>query len=649
VSFASVVNWRTAIGVGAVLLLVGFSAPPAAELIQNVNRHRLINSDEYKAQHGKWETITLPGDHKINAVHAALLPSGRILLIAGSGNDKESFEAGQFSTVVYDPSDGYIKQVKTPEDMFCAGHAHLAGGNLLVAGGTQGYEKAAKDVTNAGGYVTIRNETPGKSFVVPKGTTLTGLASGRQYRSDSEVVVPAATVNPRTRKVAPTDRNVFVEAVIAGAAGVSLKGEAYRVELAGLSPADRRNLHGFAPKMTLEKKEYQGTRYSYEFNPVTEEYERVGDMNYARWYPTLTTLPNGTVLALSGLDNSGRILDGQNEIYDPKTKQWTERGGLKRFFPTYPAVFQTARDDVLFFAGPSTGWGPAESGREPGLWNLKNNTFAPVPGLRDPDQLETGSSTWIGPVNDQRLVVVGGGGIGNSPLSTERIDVIDLKNPAPRFEPFGELADGTRYPSLVPLPSGDVFITGGSRDYRGGGDSDLLKSYVLTAGGQLTAMADPGVGRNYHSSAILLPNGQILTMGSDPLFSDKANSLPGEFEQRLEIYTPSYLFRPDGKSVSRIEVSDGPAALPLGGSGVVTLDPGSEGATIASARLVLPAATTHVTDTNQRVVDVGFVQDRDKVTVTLPTERALLPKGSYMLFFNDTAGVPSIAKWVQVE
>ena len=44
----------------------------------------------------------------------------------------------------------------------------------------------------------------------------------------------------------------------------------------------------------------------------------------------------------------------------------------------------------------------------------------------DPDLLETAGSAWVGPVQDQKVAVVGGGGVGESPRSTARIDVVDL-------------------------------------------------------------------------------------------------------------------------------------------------------------------------------------------------------------------------------
>lgn len=630
---------------------------PTGYFVNNVVKewqyNLLINSAEYKAQYGKWDVIDLPDDLTINAIHTAMLPSGKVLLVAGSGNNRSNFEAGTFQTIVYDPVTSAVKFVNTPEDLFCGGHAFLPDGNLLIAGGTQSYEIQAPDVTVAGGYVTIRNENPIREFTLPKGTLFTGVDSGKTYRSDSEVTIPRADKNS-DGYVTASERNVFVEATEPGDWGVWNETSQYAID--GYTGVDADGMHSFATKMSMDKKEYQGIRSTYEFDPYAEAYVRVGDMHYARWYPTTTTLPDGRVMVLSGLDGAGKILEGQNEIYDPATGQWTEVPDLKRYFPTYPSVFQTADPNRMFFSGPSTGWGNRDEGRDPGFWNLGDNSFSIVPGLRDPDMLETGGSMWLGAVNDQRLVVVGGGGVGDSDRSTDRIDIIDLSEPNPQFTPLGKLDKPTRYPTLVTQPTGSLFVTGGATDYRGRGDSNILESYNLNPDGTLDRMADPRVGRNYHSGGVLLPTGQILTTGSDPLFENRDNTLPGKFDKRIEIFTPPYLFQADDQPVVRPTITGGPeqgiihryqpATFTVGSSDTSAVVP-----KITNARLLLPGAFTHATDTNQRMIELTMTQDpmNGSVTVTLPENQTLTPPGFYMLFLVDDRGMPSVASWVQVQ
>ena len=474
--------------------------------------------------------------------------------------------------------------------------------------------------------------------------------AGTEFRSPEGLVYRAGhafTVQPankvatrRGATVTASETIVFAEAVAPGPQYVAVGPKQYAVS--GLTPAEGQNIYALGQAMTMEKQDYQGIEETYEFNPFTETYERVGDMFFKRWYPTLTPLADGSVIAVSGLDGTGEILNGQNEVYDPATRRWTERKDLTQYFPTYPALFQTAREDQLFYSGANAGYGSSELGRVPGMWNLKNNIFTPIPGMRDPDLLETAGSAWVGPVQNQRVAVVGGGGVGESPRSSARIDTIDLKSPNPTWTPGPMLPEGTRYPNLTTLPDDSLLISNGSRDYRGKGDSNnhnarLYRPQTNT----LDYAADPQVGRNYHSASMLLPDGRVMVVGSDPLFDDAAGTIPGSFEQRIEIYTPPYLYGENEQP----DLSGGPKTVARGGSATFT---SKDAASVKSVRLIRPSASTHVTDVDQRSIALDFEADGDKLTVTVPKGRNLVQAGWYMLFVNDGDGTPSKAQWVRV-
>jgi hypothetical protein len=622
-------------------VMLGVNVPPAWAWVSELRYQRLINSQEYKEQFGKWDVVELPDEQKVNAIHAAVLPTGRILLIAGSGNKEDMFSAGTFKSLVYDPTTGRSRVIPTPNDMFCAGHTFLASGNLLIAGGTQRYERLDGAVTNAAGPLTVKNENPDPTpRTFPAGTEFRS-PEGLVYRTTHAFTVePAAKVaTSRGATVTASETTVFAEAIEPGPQYIAVGPRNYR--MVAPPPGEEENLYALGQKMTLEKQNYQGLEQTYEFNPLTETYERVGDMAFKRWYPTLTGLADGRVLSVSGLDGTGEILNGQNEVYDPVARRWIERKDLTQYFPTYPALFQTAREDVLFYSGANGGFGPAQQGRIPGFWNLQTNVLTPVPGIRDPDLLETAGSAWAGPVQDQRIAVIGGGGVGESPRSSARIDTIDLDSPNPTWQPGPLLPEGTRYPNVTTLPDDTMLISNGSRDYRGKGNSDNHNARIYRPQtNTLDYAADPHVGRNYHSAGLLLPDGRVMTVGSDPLFNDVASTIPGTFEQRIEIFTPPYLFRGP-----RPTVAETPPTMGLGQTVDVATPDVSR---IASARLMAPMASTHVTDTGQRSVALDITKRDGGVSVTVPEDPAIAPPGRYMLFLVDERGVPSVGNWVEV-
>lgn len=621
------------------VVLATMNAPAATAFVSDTYHNYKINQPGYLAGHGHWDLVEVPEQNEVNAIHAALLHTGKVLLIAGSGNDEDHFDAGTFKSLLWDPSDNSFENVPTPEDLFCSGHAQLPGGRLLVAGGTARYEILDDSVERASGAMRIKNENPNKGRTFPKGTVFVG-PKGHRFRSVRETVLPPADKKIHadgSATVTASEERTFVEAVRTGPSQVRNAPAQYRI--AGLKGADLHNFYGLGEKMTMEKQDYQGIKSAYEFDPRAERYIPVGPMEDARWYPTLVTLKDGRVLATSGLNDIGQIINGKNEIYDPKKKRWSK--GPTHYFPTYPALFLT-KGGKLFYSGSNAGYGPAEKGRKPGVWDLKRNVFTPVKGLRDPKLTETSSSVLLPPAQRQKVMILGGGGVGESEKSTARTAVVDLKADHPRFTPGPDLPQGgVRYLSSVLLPDDRVLTTGGSSDYRGRGATDLHKArFYDPRANRFLPAADPTVGRNYHSSALLLPDGRVATFGSDPLFADRKNTQPGKFEQRIEIFTPPYLYRK-----SRPVISAGPERLRRGDTATFRTPDSSD---VDRVRLMRPSAVTHTTDVEQRSIELEVTRSRRSFTVRLPKNPGLVPRGWYMLFAVDRAGTPSTAHWVHI-
>ncbi|RFU85989.1 DUF1929 domain-containing protein [Streptomyces triticagri] len=634
---------RIAIGAAVVVALAGMNGPALYRFGSEQYHEYKINRPEYKADNGKWEVVNIPEEFRLNTIHAALLHTGKVLLVAGSGNDERNFDAKKFKTVLWDPDKNTFKTISTPNDLFCTGHTQLPDGKLLVAGGTRRYEKLEGDVTKAGGLMIVHNEEPDKPMTIPAGTKFTGKKNGKTFVAKDSIIVPRAkrVFDKATGKFIRNDpgiQRVYVEAAKRGKKYETGTEDNYRIQ--GLKGADARNTYGIAQKLALDKKDFQGIKDAYEFDPVAEKYITVDPMNEARWYPTLTTLESGKILALSGLDDIGQVVPGnRNEVYDPETKKWKYVKQEKQF-PTYPAVFLLP-NGKLFYSGANAGYGPDNVGRKPGIWDFENDKFTNIGGLSDPKLMETAGTVMLPPAQDERFMVVGGGGVGESQKSSEKTRIIDLKDDKPVFKDGPSFDKGTRYPQSSILPNDDVLVTGGSEDYRGRSDSNILEARMYDAKtNEFRRVADPLVGRNYHSGSILLPDGRVVVFGSDSLYSDKANTKPGKFEQRIEMYTPPYLYQG-----SQPTLSGGPKSIKRGDSATFKTEHASS---IKNARLIKPSASTHVTDIDQRSIELGLKKTSGGIEVTMPTNKNLVQPGWYMLFVTDDQGTPSKAVWVEV-
>ena len=93
-----------------------------------------------------------------------------------------------------------------------------------------------------------------------------------------------------------------------------------------------------------------GIKITATFDPLTETWTNRTPMRYARWYPTVTTLGDGRVLAVSGRNESGSI-STISEVYDPQTDTWTELTGASRSQALYLFMYLFANGQV-FDAAP---------------------------------------------------------------------------------------------------------------------------------------------------------------------------------------------------------------------------------------------------------------------------------------------------------
>jgi hypothetical protein len=219
--------------------------------------------------------------------------------------------------------------------------------------------------------------------------------------------------------------------------------------------------------------------------------------------------------------------------------------------------------------------------------------------------------------------------------TTNTAETINVGVTTPAWQWTGSMAYARRHLNLTVLPTGEVLATGGV-----GGTSFNDPSKAVYAAelwdpdtGQWTTLASNAVMRDYHGTALLLPDGRVLVGGGS-----ESSGTPNQ--KNAEIFSPPYLFRG-----ARPTIGSAPVTIGYGKSfRVSTTDAG----VISKVVMIRLAAVTHAFDQNTRRVKLAFTADTTGLTVTAPATANIAPPGHYMLFIVDGTGVPSVARIVRI-
>jgi hypothetical protein len=164
-------------------------------------------------------------------------------------------------------------------------------------------------------------------------------------------------------------------------------------------------------------------------------------------------------------------------------------------------------------------------------------------------------------------------------------------------------------------------------------------------------MAEESFERMYHSTALLMPDGRVMSSGNG-----RRQGLTSW--ETAEFFSPPYLLngaRPEVDAINGIAV---PAAIPevgWGGTVSMTLGAGIAFEDIGRITLVRLGSVTHQNDMDQRFIDLGCFwpgraapDGRVVVTANGPVDANQAPPGHYMLFVLTEAGVPSVGHYVKI-
>lgn len=346
------------------------------------------------------------------------------------------------------------------------------------------------------------------------------------------------------------------------------------------------------------------------YNPASNTWTPVPDMNLGRWYPTVTTLGNGDALVVSG-DVDTTVGNNQlPQVYQRATNSWRSLTGAQLQQWLYPMMFLAPNGRVVDVAPSEITRALDTSGA--GQWS--------VIATRNAGERNYGSAVMF----DGKVVVIGG---GDPPTNT--VEVIDLNQPTPAWRTVAPMARVRRQHNATLLPDGTVFVNGGnSLPGFDNWDSPVLESEIWNPQTETwTTMASATYPRRYHSAATLLPDGRVLTTGGNAQFTP-------------EVFSPPYLFKGARPSLTSV-----PPSIGYGQRFSVQTDQASG---IGKVTLIRLSSVTHAFNENQRLNTLQFTPGTGSVEITPPANANLAPPGHYLLFVVNAAGVPSIGSIVQL-
>jgi Domain of unknown function (DUF1929)/Bacterial Ig domain/Glyoxal oxidase N-terminus/Kelch motif len=359
------------------------------------------------------------------------------------------------------------------------------------------------------------------------------------------------------------------------------------------------------------------------FDPSTNKWTTVPNMTYKRWYPTATTLSDGRVLVTAGWQTTSHSNAGIPEIYDPTTNAWTKLTTANNPFETYPFMFQLLDGRVIHVGG-------TEYATVTDILDLNTQTWSSV----DARILDGASATMFLP---NKILKAGSATDSqNSGASSNTTYVLDMTQASPAWQQVPSMAYPRSFMNLTELPDGTVLATGGETDKNGGNIANAVYAAELWSPTTQTwtTMSSMHTPREYHGTALLLPDGRVLESGMGADFGNVPDQMTAEF------YSPPYLFKG-----ARPTITSAPTGAAYASSFFVGTP---DGATITSAVMIRTGAVTHFFDENTRFVPVSFSQTTGGLNIIAPPNANAAPPGHYMLFLVNSNGVPSIAPIMQL-
>jgi hypothetical protein len=427
---------------------------------------------------------------------------------------------------------------------------------------------------------------------------------GDSYQSLQAI---ASVYDPVTRKAKrvdpPVDNNIFC-----GYATTLSNGDVLVV--GGIDPDD-----GYSG---------QGVPIVLIFDPVALTWTIAPSMHQGRWYPSVVHLADGRDVAIGGHLGGKRNAPNYDVEAFPATgigPQVVAQYKVGAGEDMYPSEFQLPNGQIFSIVSKATNY------INPVTWKITNGPALVAHQYTYPN----GTILPITPGGDFQIQLTGGrsGGPQTSWGATTTSERIDMSSTTPAWQAKTPLPQARTNTNTVLLPDGTMLMVGGNQSGNFSLGTYQALQYIPSTD-TWNVMAAQTKRRAYHSTAVLMPDGSVLSGG------DNGGGVGGG--AALETYSPPYMF-----STARPQITSAPTTATRGTTMNVTTN-----VPVQTLELIAPGAATHATDLEQRLVQLAITTSTPNTYVaTLPADNTL-PPGPYMLFAVDAHGVPSVATWVMV-
>jgi hypothetical protein len=422
------------------------------------------------------------------------------------------------------------------------------------------------------------------------------------------------------------------------------------------------------------------------YDPLTRTWTPLEDLETPRWYPTVVTYGATTAIALAGRDRTSPDESQQKSV---RSALFINEGGLTGPECEFDGTFGLRSGDLgdtfpFSFVLPSGHLFVhlADQTRLPLLPNL--NFFA-ARQAKDPTGPRTyyrqGAAVLLplrpsdNPPYRARVMLIGGGGDGtpgdaSPPPASHFCVIMDSSVSSPTWTQAKMLNDPRHMGDAVLLPDGKVLVvngvsqglTYGSPELGARRDAELYDPAADT----WVKLAEMNTPRMYHATALLLPDGRVMSAGTD-----RALNTTHIARKNVEAFSPPYLFwgpRPQIKS-----------APESAGYSEIFLVATDEAESIKSVALIRNGSCTHSFNSDQRFIELEIVERLGRrlsvswervvaplralaftfrwpnlmvsagLRLRMPPNALVAPPGYYMLFLISDKGVPSVARFIRIK